>query len=60
MPVLDLNAFSGVRSLGIVGWTRSAIVTAVTVGQMNWGRDAVSLESHTLLPHHIRAITYRW
>ena len=28
MPVLDSNTCSGVRSLGIVGWARSAIVTA--------------------------------
>ena len=35
MPVLGLNACLGVRSLGIVGWARSAIVTAGAVGQRN-------------------------
>ena len=45
---------------GIVGWVHSAIMTAVVVGQRNWGRDAVALESHALLPQRIRAITYRW
>ena len=32
MPVLESNACSGVRSLGIVGWARSAIVAAGAVG----------------------------
>ena len=59
MPVLDLNTCSGVRSLGIVGWARSAIVTAGAVGQRNKGRDAAALESHPLLTQCIRAITYR-
>ena len=59
MPVLDSNACLGVRSLGIMGWSCSAIVTAGAVGKRNRGRDAEALESYTLLPQHIRAITYR-
>ena len=58
MPVSDLNACSGVRYLGIVGWARSAIVTAGTVEKGNQGKDATVLEIHPLLPQRIRAITY--
>ena len=59
MPVLYSNACSGVRLLGIVGWERSAIVTAGAVGKRNRGKDVVALESHPLLPQRIRVITYR-
>ena len=59
MPVLESNACLGVRSLGIVGWARSAIVTEDAVGQRNWGKDAAALETHLLLPQRIREITYR-
>ena len=58
MPVSYSNACSGVRSLRIVGWERSAIVTAGEVGQRNRFKDAAALESHPLLPQRIRAITY--
>ena len=58
MPVSDSNICSGVRSLVILGWVRSAIVTAVAVGQRDQGRDAAELEIHPLLPQCIRAITY--
>ena len=58
MLVLDSNNCSGVRLLGIVGWLRSAIVTAGVVEQRNQGKDAVALESHPLLPQRIRLITY--
>ena len=46
----NLNACLGVKSLVIVGWTRSAIVTAGAVEQRNQGKDAAALESHSLLP----------
>ena len=59
IPVLDSNACSGVRSLGIVEWARSAIVTAGVVGERNWSKDAAALESHPLLPKRIMAIPYR-
>ena len=59
MPVLDSNDCLGVRSLGIVGWARSAIATAGAVGQRNRGKYAAALERHPLLPQRIRAITYR-
>ena len=59
MPVLYFNACLGVRLLGIVGWARSAIVTAGTVEQRNQGKDAAALESHPLFPQSIREITYR-
>ena len=59
MPVSDSNACSGVRLLGIVGWSRSAIVTAGAVGHRNWGKYVAGLEIHPLLPQRIRAITYR-
>ena len=39
----DLNACSGMRSLGIVGWVRSAIMMAGVVGQWNQGRDEAAL-----------------
>ena len=60
MPVLDSNAYSGVRSIGIVGWVRSAIMTMSVVGQRNRGRDVAALESRLLLPQRIKAITYRF
>ena len=59
MPVLESIACSGVRSLGIVGWARSAIVTAGAVGKRNQGKDAAALEIHPLFPQRIKAITYR-
>ena len=59
MPVSDSNACSGVRSLGIVGWARSAIVTAGAVEQRNRGKYAAALEIHPLLYQRIRAINYR-
>ena len=59
MPVSDLNACSGVRSLGIVGWECIAIVKAGAVGQRNQGKAMAALESHLLLPQRIRVITYR-
>ena len=59
IPVSDLNTCLGVRSLGIVGWACSAILTAGAVDQRNWGKDAAALESHPLLPQCIRAINYR-
>ena len=59
MPVSDSNACLDVRSLGIMGWARSAIVTAVAIGQRNRGRDEAALENHPLLTQRIRAITYR-
>ena len=59
MSVSDSNACSGVRSLGIVGLTRSAIVTAGAVEQRNKGKDAAALGSHPLFPQGIRTITYR-
>ena len=59
IPVSDLNACSGVRSLVILGWACSAIVTAGAVDQSNRVKYAVALEIHPLLPQHIRAITYR-
>ena len=59
IPVSGSKAYSGVRLLGIVGWERSAIVTAGAVDQRNRGKDATALESHPLLPKCIRAITYR-
>ena len=43
MPVLDSNTCLGMISLGIVGWARSAIVTAGAIEQRNWGRDAMAL-----------------
>ena len=58
IPVLDLNVCSGVRSLGIVGWARSAIVKAGAVEKRNWGKDVTGLEIHPRLPQRIRAITY--
>ena len=60
MPVLDSNAYSGVRSLGIVGWARSAIVTAGVVEKRNWGKYAAALETHPLFPQSIRDINYRY
>ena len=57
--VSDSNACSDVRLLGIVGWARSAIVTAGAVYQSNWGKYAAELGSHPLLPQSIRAITNR-
>ena len=59
IPVSDSNACSGFRSLGIVGWVRSAIVTAGTVEQRNRGKYVTALKSHPLLPQRTRAITYR-
>ena len=59
MAVSDLIACLGVRSLGIIGWARSAIVKSDTVEQRNRGKDSAALESHPLLPRRIRAITYR-
>ena len=59
MPLSDSNACLGVRSLGIVGWEYSTIFTAGEVENMNQGKDVMALESHPLLPQHIRAITYR-
>ena len=58
MPVSDSNTCSGVRLLGIVGWERSAIVTAGAVGQRNWGEYAAALEINPLLPQRSRAINY--
>ena len=58
MLVSDLNACSGVRLIGTRGWERSAIVMAGAVGQRNQGKYATALESHPLLTHCIRAITY--
>ena len=52
------NACSVVRSIGIVGWAHSAIVTAGAVEQRNRGKDVAALESHPLFPKSIRAITY--
>ena len=43
MPVLDSNACLGVRSLVIVGWAHSAIVTAGAVEQRNRGKDVAAL-----------------
>ena len=59
MPVSDSNTCLGVRLLVIMGWARSAIVTAGVVEQRNRGKDAAALESHPLLSQSIRAITYR-
>ena len=59
MPVSDSNACSGVRSLGIVGQARSAIVTTGMVDHRNRGKDAAALEIHPLLPQCIRVINYR-
>ena len=59
MPVSDSDACLGVRLLGIIGWVRSAILTAGAVKQRNWFKYAMALESHLLLPQRIRAITYR-
>ena len=59
MTVSDLNACLGVRLLGIVGWARSAILSADAVEQRDQGKDAVALESHPLMPQRIRTITYR-
>ena len=59
MPVLESNACSGVRSLGIVGQARSAIVTTGMVDHRNRGKDAAALEIHPLLPQCIRVINYR-
>ena len=60
IPVSDSNACSGVKSLGIVGWARSAIMTSGTIEQRNQGKDAEVLESHPLSTQRIRAITYRF
>ena len=57
MPVSDSNDCSGVRSLGIVGWARSAIVTAGAFEQRNRGKYVAALEIHPLLPQIIREIT---
>ena len=59
MLVLDSNTCSWVRSLGIVDWSRSAIVTTGAVAQRNCGKYAAVLEIHPLLPQSIRAITFR-
>ena len=59
MPVLDSNACLGVMLLGIIGWARSAIMTAGAVEQKNRGKDEAALEIHLLLPQRIRSITYR-
>ena len=59
MSVSESNACLGVRLLGIMGWARSAIVTAGAVGQRNRGKDEAALEIHPLFPQRIRAITYR-
>ena len=60
IPVSDSKACLGLRSLGIVGLLRSAIVTAVALGQRNRDKDVVVVEIHPLLPQRIRAITYRF
>ena len=60
MPVSNSNACLVVRSLGIVGWARSAIVTTGAGGQRNRSKDGAALEIHPLLPQRIRAITYRF
>ena len=59
MPVLDWNDCLGVRSLVIVGWARSPILTVGAVEQRNRGKDAVALESHLLLPQSIFFIIVR-
>ena len=43
MTVSDLNACLGVRLLVIIGWARSAILTAGAVEQWNWVMDATAL-----------------
>ena len=48
-----------VRSLGIVGWARSPIMTVGAVEQINWGKDAVVLESNLILPQRTMARIYR-
>ena len=60
IPVFYSNACSGVRSLGIVVWVCSAIVTTGAVEQSNWCKDAAALEIHPILPQRIRTITYRY
>ena len=58
MLVSDWNACSGMRSLRIVEWERSTIVTSEAVGQSNQGKYTVTLRINPLLPQSIREITY--
>ena len=58
MLVSDWKACSGMRSLRIVEWERSTIVTSEAVGQRNQGKYTATLRINPLLPQSIREITY--
>ena len=59
MPVPDSNACSGVRLLGMVGQTLSAIVSAVAFRSEESGKECAESRRHLIFTHRIREITYR-